>query len=126
LATTTSTATPSPRLDADRPAVSAFIKAIEDLRGSRVLTYYLHENDAAMAMDAMPAFYDQLRAIGKQDKLDLWLHSTGGQTEMPWRLVQTLRCYCKRLGVLVTELPQARPRTSPSERMRSLWVPSLS
>jgi hypothetical protein len=92
--------------DQDRPEVVPLIEAIEKIRGSRVLTYYLVDG-AQMAPDALPSFYEQLRKIGKQDKIDLWIHSQGGATEMPWRLIQMVRCYCKNFGVLVTEVAQS-------------------
>jgi hypothetical protein len=90
----------------DRPAVVPLIEAIEKMRGSRVLTYYLVDG-AQMAPDAMPSFYDQLRRIGKQKKIDLWIHSQGGHTELPWRMIQMIRYYCDELGVLVTEVAQS-------------------
>ena len=91
---------------ADRPDVVPLIEEIERLRGSRVITYFLRPG-INMAMDAMDAFNEQLRRIGKTEKIDLWLHSTGGQTEFPWRLVQTVRCFCDHFGVLVPELAQS-------------------
>jgi hypothetical protein len=60
-----------------------------------------------MAMDAIGPFHQQLREVGRQPKLDLWIHSHGGMTEMPWRLIQLLRCYCDELGVLVTATAQS-------------------
>jgi hypothetical protein len=107
-ATALAPAAPPPPLfdETDRPDVVPLIQKIESLRGSRVLTYYLVEG-AQMASDAMPAVYEQLRRIGHQDKIDLWIHSQGGQTELPWRLIQMLRYYCKSLGVLVTEVAQS-------------------
>lgn len=90
----------------DRPQVVPLIQTIEKLRNSRVIAYYL-DDTAAMANDAMPAFYEQLRAIGKQDAIDVWIHSHGGQTEVPLRIVEMVRAYCKRLGVLVTEVAQS-------------------
>jgi hypothetical protein len=60
-----------------------------------------------IAFDAMPSFYDQLRAVGKHESIDLWIHSHGGATEVPWRIVQMIRCYCSAFGVLVTEIAQS-------------------
>jgi hypothetical protein len=91
---------------ADRSDVVPLIQKVEGLRGSRVITYYLHPG-IHMAMDAIPCFYEQLRTVGKQDKIDLWLHSSGGQTEFPWRLVQMVRQHCKTFSVLVPELAQS-------------------
>jgi hypothetical protein len=45
--------------------------------------------------------------MGNQKQIDLWLYSTGGQTEFPWLLVQTIRRFCVRFGVLVPEFAQS-------------------
>jgi hypothetical protein len=87
----------------DRNEVIPLIERIEDLRGSRLIAYFLQPG-VNVAMDAMPCFYDQLRRIGKQPKIDLWVHSSGGQTEFPWRLVPTIRHFCDEFGVLVPEM----------------------
>jgi hypothetical protein len=90
----------------DRPSVVPLIQKIEQLRSSRVITYFL-VTGTQIAPDAMPSLYEQLRRVGHQEKIDLWIHSHGGATEVPWRMVQMLRCYCKSLGVLVTEVAQS-------------------
>jgi hypothetical protein len=90
----------------DRPQVVPLIEQIEQLRESRVLTYFLDER-AVIAADAMRSAYNQLRQIGKTKKIDLWIHSHGGATEVPWLLVQMIREYCEAFGVLVTELAQS-------------------
>src|SRR5438309_635135 len=73
-----------------RPDVVPLIEAIETERNSRVLTYYLSPGRANMAMDAIRPFEEQLLEMGHQPRIDLWIFSLGGQTEMPWRLVQTI------------------------------------
>lgn len=57
--------------------------------------------NARVAMDVIPVFSKQLRSIGKVDKIDLFLYSTGGDTMVPWRLVSMMREYCKHLSVIV-------------------------
>lgn len=91
---------------ADRTDVIPLIHAVEKLRGTRLITYYL-DDTASIAFDAMPTFYDQLRTIGRVESIDLWIHSHGGTIEVPWRLVQMIRACCKRFGVLVTEVAQS-------------------
>jgi hypothetical protein len=85
-----------------RPEVVPLIAAIEKERGSRVLTYYLVPGPASMAMDALRPFEEQLMEMGPQRRIDLWILSSGGQTEMPWRLVQTIRSHTDNFGVLVS------------------------
>ena len=81
------------------------IKDIEGRRGSRVLTYVTSDRpgplNARVAMDVIPIFSKQLRAIGHVSKIDLFLYSTGGDTMVPWRLVSMIRGYCDTFSVLV-------------------------
>jgi hypothetical protein len=52
-------------------------------------------------MDALRLFSRHLDAIGTTDKIALFLYTTGGDTMVPWRLVNLIREYCKRFVVLV-------------------------
>jgi hypothetical protein len=90
-----------------RPDVIPLIEAIEQERKSRVLAYYLVPGRATMAMDAVRSFEEQLLAMGPQKRIDLWIYSNGGQTEMPWRLVHTIRSLADHFGVLVSGLAQS-------------------
>jgi hypothetical protein len=54
-----------------------------------------------MAADVVRPFFEHLVAIGKTPRLDILVFSTGGDTIVPWRLVNLAREYCKHLGVLV-------------------------
>jgi hypothetical protein len=76
------------------------IRAIEQERGSRVLTYFLHDS-ALIADDAILPLYDKLEALGRQARLDLVLYSRGGYTEVSWKVISLLREYADFLGVLV-------------------------
>ncbi|MFH0929624.1 MAG: hypothetical protein V1814_00005, partial [Candidatus Moraniibacteriota bacterium] len=81
------------------------IKKIEKSRGSKVITYVTSDRqgpvNARVAMDIIPIISNQLRKIGKQDKIDLVLYSSGGDTMVPWRLVSMIREYCDHFSVLV-------------------------
>lgn len=101
--TSLSTRQPKPLEFRDRPEVSSLIEQIERKRGSRVITYFLSDGLALIAPDVLGAFRAQLRTLGKQERIDLWLHSTGGHTEVPYGIVQALRYYCSPLGVLITQ-----------------------
>jgi hypothetical protein len=58
-----------------------------------------------MAMDATRFIYDHLEAIGEAEggrpKIDLFLHSNGGDGIVPWRLVSLIREFASRFSVLV-------------------------
>lgn len=54
-----------------------------------------------IAQDALPLFYEILRDGNIGDKIDLLLHSSGGQIDTPWPLVNLIREYCKEINVLV-------------------------
>ena len=81
------------------------IKQIEKSRNSKAITYFTSDRqgpvNARVAMDIIPIISNQLRKIGKQDKIDLALYSSGGDTMVPWRLVSMIREYCNHFSVLV-------------------------
>ncbi|MEK7211213.1 MAG: hypothetical protein AAB731_01115 [Patescibacteria group bacterium] len=81
------------------------IKDLEVKRGSKVITYFTSDRqgpvNARVAMDIIPVISNQLRLMGKTDKIDLFLYSAGGDTMVPWRLVSMIREYCDHFSVLV-------------------------
>lgn len=81
------------------------IEKIEKLRNSRVITYITSDRqgpvNAKIAGDIIPIISNQLRKIGKTDKIDLFLYSAGGDTMVPWRMVSMIREYCKEFSVLI-------------------------
>jgi hypothetical protein len=81
------------------------IKKVEDLRGSRVITYITSDRpgpiNARIAPDIIPIISKQLKTIKKTENLDLFLFSTGGDTMVPWRLVSMIREYCEKFSVLI-------------------------
>lgn len=81
------------------------IKKIEELRGSKVITYITSDRqgpvNARVAMDIIPIISSHLRKIGKQEKIDLILYSAGGDTMVPWRLVSMIREYCDKFSVII-------------------------
>src|SRR3990170_4598403 len=84
----------------DRTDVIPLIRRLEGLRKSRVIAYYMSDQ-ALIADDAMPVLYRQLRATGKQTRIDLWVHSRGGATVVPWRMASAIREFCDHFGVLI-------------------------
>ncbi|MFA7191844.1 MAG: hypothetical protein WC089_00895 [Candidatus Paceibacterota bacterium] len=81
------------------------IKKIEENRGSKVITYVTNDRPGPMngrvAMDIIPIVNEQLNKIGKVDKIDLFLYTTGGDTMVPWRLVSMIREHCNTFSVLI-------------------------
>jgi len=94
----------TPGFPIDFGDVVRLIKTLEGLRRSRVLAFYSEELEGAWAVDPVPALQEQLRAIGPRRRIDLWLHGTDFAPETAGRIVQGLRCYGQRLGLLVPEL----------------------
>jgi hypothetical protein len=81
------------------------IKKIEKNRNSKVITYITSDRqgpvNARVAMDIIPIISSQLRKIGKTEKIDLVLYSSGGDTMVPWRLVSMIREYCNHFSVII-------------------------
>jgi hypothetical protein len=84
------------------------IQQIEKARKSRVITYITSTRqglEVQMAMDTVRYVYDHLEAIkaqkvkGKDNqplKIDLFIHSNGGDGTVPWRLVTLIREYATK------------------------------
>lgn len=88
------------------------IAQLENARGSRVLTYVLSDRESfppnipgfqptQLAGEPHLLIVDQLRAIGKIKKLDLFLYTRGGDTNSVWPLISILREHCDKLAVIV-------------------------
>jgi hypothetical protein len=95
------TGPPAPNPPADeKQELDDLIRALEKARGSRVLVYWTAP--IARLSDAVVlSLYDQLTAIGKTGKIDLFLNTAGGDTEIPWRIVSLVREFCDEFAVLV-------------------------
>jgi hypothetical protein len=81
------------------------VQKIELAESARLISYVLADRlsgpGASIAMDALGLFYRHLEAIGKVNKIALFLYTTGGDTMVPWRLVNLIREYCDQFTVLV-------------------------
>src|SRR5665213_2302780 len=84
----------------EKAELEALITKLEEARNSRVVVYWTSPI-ARIADPVVLPLYDQLSAIGKVDRLDLFLQTGGGDTEMPWRIVSLIRDYCEHFGVIV-------------------------
>jgi hypothetical protein len=80
------------------------IEEIEKLRGSKVITYFLGTKPnlpTQMGTDAIRYIYEHLKEIGKCDKIDLFIYTTGGDILAPHRLTRLIRGFCGNFSVLV-------------------------
>lgn len=86
------------------------IQQIERARKSRVISYVTSTRqglEVQMAMDSVRYIYDHLEAIAAENKhnrtpkIDLFLHSNGGDGTMPWKLVTLIREFTDHFSVLV-------------------------
>jgi hypothetical protein len=86
----------------------ALIQALERARGGTTVLAYVTSTrpalEAPMAMDAIPIVYPHLRALKTRPadtRIDLFIHSNGGDGIVPWRLVTLIREFCSEFNVLV-------------------------
>ena len=82
----------------------SLINELEELRGSRVLTYVTADRvpaGAQMAGDAVRVVYDHLRSMDNVDQLDVFIYSRGGDINVPWRIASALRRTAKTWNLLV-------------------------
>ena len=80
------------------------IESIQEHRRSKLITYFLGDRSGAhaqIAEDAVRPMYDHLRAIGPTQKIDLFLYSVGGLTDVPWRIVTMIREFGNEVAVLI-------------------------
>lgn len=78
----------------------SLINRLQAIRTSHVLTFVTRP-DVTVRGDVVEQIYEQLREIGRVPKLDLFLHSSGGQTEIPWRLITLIRDFGEHFAVLI-------------------------
>jgi hypothetical protein len=81
------------------------IEALEAKRkGSKVLVIVYNDLPPVPSMLAPPALQpleNILSNIGRVPQIDVFLRSTGGLTEVPWRMVTMLREFTDKLAVIV-------------------------
>src|ERR1035437_8446912 len=80
------------------------LRDIEQRLKTRIITYLTGDRpglEAQVSADVIPKFRRHLEAIGEVESISLFLYTRGGDTNVPWRLINLLREYCKRLSVLI-------------------------
>lgn len=81
------------------------IKQIQDIRSSKVISYITGDRQptgSRIAEDAVRPLYEHLLSIGKNEKIDLFLYSRGGDVSVPWRIVSMFREFCDDFSILVS------------------------
>lgn len=88
------------------------IRELQDIRGTKLVTH-INSDRRAHAIPAPPAlatkmgteaqifFYKVLRELGAQPAIDLFLYTSGGQTDSVWPLVSLFREFGESFNVLV-------------------------
>lgn len=80
------------------------IKSIEAKNNSKVICYVTNDNpvfNGEIASDIYPAFFEILEDIGNTERIDLFIFSQGGDTLVPWKLVNLIREYANEFNVLI-------------------------
>ena len=76
------------------------IRRIQELRSSKLLIFIAAET-VQMKDDVALIVFELLKEMGKTDRIDMIVHSRGGQTEVPAKLVSLIRNYCDHFGVII-------------------------
>src|SRR4030042_4032197 len=85
-------------------ATKELIRQIQEIRSSKVITYITGDRQpigSIIAEDAVRPLYEHLLSIGKNEKIDLFLYSRGGDVSVPWRIVSMFREFCDDFSILV-------------------------
>lgn len=77
------------------------IEAIEKKRGCKLVCYVTSDRPncaAQIAGDVVSLIHDHILAFPKdgRSKLDLFIYSRGGHSDVPWALVSMFRQYCHK------------------------------
>lgn len=76
------------------------ITKIRAILGAPLLTYWTSHRGSICGNDVI-AFYELLEAIGKQEKIYLFIKSDGGEGEASLRIVNLIRQYCNSITTIV-------------------------
>lgn len=82
----------------------ALLRDIERARGSKVIAYITSDRENASAgigKDAVPVLFEQLRHVGRAEKIDLIISTNGGDTLAGFGIARLAREFGTRIGVLV-------------------------
>lgn len=80
------------------------IKQLQDKRNSSLISYIgTTRNNLSYEMNQtdIRIVYDHVSKIGKNKKIDLLVHSFGGDVTFPWRLVHLIRDFASEFNVII-------------------------
>jgi hypothetical protein len=84
------------------------LRNLEQTRDSKIICYITNtrpNTNFQIAADAIPRVYEHLRHLApngkKQPRIELLLHSNGGEGVVPWRLVTLIREFAEEFNVLI-------------------------
>jgi len=84
--------------------INKLIKKIQEIRNSKLLVYITGDRrkfETKIGMDVFPIINEHLSKLGKIEKLDLFLYSTGGVTMAGFGLVNLFREHCEKFCVFI-------------------------
>ncbi len=90
-----------------KPRRLKLIQQLEKARNSRLIAYVTSTRpnlNVSMAMDCVRRIYEHIKTFSTSEpipRIDLFLHSNGGEGTVPWRLVTLLREHAQEFNVLV-------------------------
>ncbi len=82
----------------------SIIASIEQSLSTKIICYLTGDRpgmQTQIGSDAILRFRRHLEEIGEVESISILLYSRGGDTNVPWRLVNLIREYCKVLNILV-------------------------
>lgn len=85
-------------------AKTELIKNLEDKRSSRIITYITGDRKpfaTKIGADVTSIFNRHLEKIGKQEKISLFLFTSGGDIMSPIRIVKLIRSHSNKLEVII-------------------------
>lgn len=77
---------------------------LETLRDCKSLTYITGDKqgmETKIHAEVLDMFVDHLDTFNKNDKISLFLYSTGGNTLAGWSIVNLIRSFCKNFEVII-------------------------
>jgi hypothetical protein len=94
------TGDPNSILPQIRDQLKPVLQALEAKIGHPVIAYILRDG-AQVADDVYPSFCDTMRNMPATEEISVLIHTNGGQTETPYKLMSLLRNYADRVNVLI-------------------------
>lgn len=82
----------------------ALIRTLEGTFKTKIICYLTGDRinlPTQIAADVVPLFRRHLEDIGEVESISLFLYSRGGDTNVPWRLVNLIREYGRKFNVFV-------------------------